>query len=226
MSHARLAPCTTQFFPALSPLPTFSSVVPRSRRYPLSRTGRQYSTYLSAEPQEPCESQTGHGPGGSTRHHPLSDPLRPILFCSLDPSKHEKWMPPSPNWDELPVWRHFQNGRHGNWRNHVFSYNSASRADRNEISVSTSIFLRVKNSIKALTSFYNFYLTHDELPVWRHFQNGQNRAFCFNSASRVDRNEISVSTLMFFRVRNSIKAFTGFYDFYLTHDELPVWCHF
>ena len=114
----------------------------------------------------------GHGPGGSTRH-PLSDPLRPILFCSLDPSKHEKWMPPSPNWDELSVWRHFQNGRHGNWQNHVFAYNSASRVDRNKISVSTPIFLRVRNFIKAFTGFYVFYLAHDELPVWRHFQNGR-----------------------------------------------------
>ena len=41
----------------------------------------------------------------------------------------------------------------------------ASRVDRNEILVSTPIFLRVGNSIKALTSFYDFYLTHDERPV-------------------------------------------------------------
>ena len=113
----------------------------------------------------------GHGPGGSTRH-PLSDPLRPILLCLLDLCEHEKWMPPSPNWDELSVWRRFQNGRHGNWQNHVFAYISASMGDRNEISVSTPIFLRVRNSIKAFTGFYDFYLTHDELPVWRHFQNG------------------------------------------------------
>ena len=172
----------------------------------------------------------GHGPRGSTRH-PLSDPLRPILFCSLDPSKHEKWMPPSPNWDELPVWRHFQNGCHGNWQNHVFAYNSASRVDRNEISVSTPILFRVGNSIKAFTGFYDFYLTHDELPVWLHFQNVRhgnwpNHVFAYNSASRVDRNEISVSTPIFLRVGNSIKALTSFYNFYLTHDELPVWRHF
>ena len=140
-------------------------------------------------------------------------------------------MPPSPNWDELPVWRHFQNGRHRNWQNHVFVYNSASRVDRNEISVSTPIFLRLGNSIKALTSFYDFYLTHDELPVLRHFQNGchenwRNHVFAYNSTARVDRNEISVSTPIFLRVGNSIKALTSFYDFYLTHDELPVWCHF
>ena len=161
----------------------------------------------------------------------LSDPLRPNLFCSLDPSKHEKWMPPSPNWDELPVWRYFQNGHHGNWQNHLFAYNLASRVDRNEISVSTPIFLRVRNSINAFTGFYDFYLTHDELPVWRHFQNGrhrnwQNHVFAHNSASRVDRNEISVSAPIFVRVRNSIKALTNFYDFYMTHDELPVWRYF
>ena len=140
-------------------------------------------------------------------------------------------MPPSPNWDELPVWRHFQNGRHGNWQNHVFAYNSASRVDRNEISLPTPIFLRVRNLIKALTGFYVFYLAHDELPVLRHFQNGrhgngQNHVFAYNSASRVDRNEISVSTLLFVRVRNSIKTLTNFYDFYLTHDKLALWRHF
>ena len=45
----------------------------------------------------------------------------------------------------------------------------------------------------------------------------------YNSASRVDRNEISVSTPIFVRVRNSVKAFTGFYDFYLTHDDLYLY---
>ena len=187
------------------------------------------------------------------------------------------------------MWRHFQNGHQGNWQNHVFSYNSALRVDRNEISVSTPIFLRVRNSIKALTSFYDFYLTHDELPVWHYFRNDhqeiwRNHVFAYNSASRMDRNEISASTPIFlrvgnsikaltsfydfwlmmnylcdaifkmtaleigvfsynsaskvnmewdfsvythiFRVRNSIQAFTRFYDFYLTHDELPVWHHF
>ena len=169
------------------------------------------------------------GPEGPPCRHPLSDPLRPILFCSLDPSKHEKWTPPSPNWDELPVWRHFQNGRHGNWQNHVFAYNSASRVDRNDISVSTPICLRVRNSIKALTNFYGFYLTHDELPVWRHFQNGrygnwQNHVFAYNLASRADRNEISVSTPILLRVRNSVKTVTSFYYFYLTHSSklLPL----
>ena len=44
----------------------------------------------------------GRGPGGSTRP-PRADSPGPIFFCSLDPSKHEKLMPPSPNWDELPT---------------------------------------------------------------------------------------------------------------------------
>ena len=39
----------------------------------------------------------GRGPGGSTRP-PRDDPPRPIFLCFLDPSKHEKLMPPSPNW--------------------------------------------------------------------------------------------------------------------------------
>ena len=46
--------------------------------------------------------------------HPPQERMRPILFCSWDLSEHEKWMPPSPNWDGLPVGRHFQNGRHRN----------------------------------------------------------------------------------------------------------------
>ena len=44
----------------------------------------------------------GHGPRGSTKP-PRADSSGPIFFCSLDPSKHEKLMPPSPNWDELPI---------------------------------------------------------------------------------------------------------------------------
>ena len=34
---------------------------------------------------------------------PPQERMRPILFCSWDLSEHEKWMPPSPNWDGLPV---------------------------------------------------------------------------------------------------------------------------
>ena len=45
---------------------------------------------------------------------PPQERMRPILFCSWDLSEHEKWMPPSPNWDGRPVGRHFQNGRHRN----------------------------------------------------------------------------------------------------------------
>ena len=45
---------------------------------------------------------------------PPQERMRPILFCSWDLSEHEKWMPPSPNWDGLLVGRHFQNGRHRN----------------------------------------------------------------------------------------------------------------
>ena len=31
------------------------------------------------------------------------EPIKPILFCYWDLSQHEKWMPPSPNWDGLPI---------------------------------------------------------------------------------------------------------------------------
>ena len=36
--------------------------------------------------------------------------MKPVLFCHWDLYQHEKWMPPSPNWDGLPIWHHFQNG--------------------------------------------------------------------------------------------------------------------
>ena len=45
---------------------------------------------------------------------PPQERMRPILFSSSDLSEHEKWMPPSPNWNGLPVGRHFENGRHRN----------------------------------------------------------------------------------------------------------------
>ena len=140
-------------------------------------------------------------------------------------------MPPSPNSDELAVWRHFQNGRHGNWQNHVFAYNSTSRVDRNEILVSTPIFLRVRNSMTAFTGFYDFiwlmmYYLCDAIFKMAATEIGKIMFFAYNSASKVDRNEISVPTPIFLRVGNSTKALTSFYGFYLTHDELPVWCHF
>ena len=34
---------------------------------------------------------------------PLQERVRHILFCSWNMSEHEKWRPPSPNWDGLPV---------------------------------------------------------------------------------------------------------------------------
>ena len=59
-------------------------------------------------------SQVVYGPDRPPVHPPPQERMRPILFCSWDLSEHEKWMPPSPNWDGLPVGRHFQNGRHRN----------------------------------------------------------------------------------------------------------------
>ena len=35
--------------------------------------------------------------------------IQPILFCYWAQSQHDKWMPPSPNWDVLPIWRHHVN---------------------------------------------------------------------------------------------------------------------
>ena len=49
-----------------------------------------------------------YGPDRPPVHPPPpQERVRPILFCSWDLSEHEKWMPPSPNWD-------FQNGHHRN----------------------------------------------------------------------------------------------------------------
>ena len=49
-----------------------------------------------------------YGPDRPPVHPPPQERMKPILFCSWDLSKHEKWMPPSLNWDGLPVGRHFQ----------------------------------------------------------------------------------------------------------------------
>ena len=68
--------------------------------------------------------------------------------------------------------------------------------------------------MKALASFYDFYLT--PFLKWPP-RKMANHIFAYNSASRVHRNEILVSTPMFLRVRNSIKALTSFCDFYLIH---------
>ena len=44
----------------------------------------------------------------------------------------EKWMPPSPNWDGLPVGCHFQNGchQHLHFWIYIFDYNSISKIYR------------------------------------------------------------------------------------------------
>ena len=49
-----------------------------------------------------------YGPDRPPVHPPPQERVRPILCCSCDLSEHEKWMPPSPNWDGLPMGRHFQ----------------------------------------------------------------------------------------------------------------------
>ena len=34
----------------------------------------------------------------------LQERMQPILFCYWDLSQDKKWMPPSPNWDGLPIY--------------------------------------------------------------------------------------------------------------------------
>ena len=87
--------------------------------------------------------------------------MRPILFCSWDLSKHEKWMPPSPNWDGLPVGRHFQNGRHQNLWNYIFANNSVSRIDRDKILLSKPMFMWMRNPMITLTNLYDAWLTRN-----------------------------------------------------------------
>ena len=29
--------------------------------------------------------------------------MKPVLFCHWDLYQHEKWMPPLPNWDGIPI---------------------------------------------------------------------------------------------------------------------------
>ena len=60
-----------------------------------------------------CENFIDNSPWARL-HTP--DSMGPVLIYYSDLPIDEKWMPPSRNWDELSVWRHFQNGRQ---RNHI-----------------------------------------------------------------------------------------------------------
>ena len=91
--------------------------------------------------------------------------MRPILFCSWDLSEHKKWMPPSPNWDGLPVGRHFQNGRHQNLWNYIFANNSVSIIDRDNILMSKPMFMLMRNPMITLTNLYDAWLTRTSKPA-------------------------------------------------------------
>ena len=87
--------------------------------------------------------------------------MRPILFCSWDLSEHEKWMPQSPNWNGLPVERHFQNGHHQNLWNYIFAYNSDSGIDRDKILLSKPMFMWMRNPMITLINLYDSWLTRN-----------------------------------------------------------------
>ena len=87
--------------------------------------------------------------------------MRPILFCSWDLSEHETWMPPSPNWDGLPVGRHFQNGHHKNVWNYIFANNSVSRIDRDKVLMSKPMFMWMRNPMITLKNLYDAWLTRN-----------------------------------------------------------------
>ena len=70
---------------------------------------RVNSTDPRTEPGRTPQNMVVYGLDRPPVHNP-SPRMKPIIFCSWDLSQHEKRMPPSPNWDGLLVWRHFQNG--------------------------------------------------------------------------------------------------------------------
>ena len=75
--------------------------------------------------------------------HPPQEPMRPILFCSRDLSKHEKWM-------DYPCDVIFKMAS-VKLVNVRFRYNSASRIDRDKILVSALMFLKMENPMMILT---------------------------------------------------------------------------
>ena len=70
-------------------------------------------------------------------------------------------MSPSPNWDGLPVGRHYQNGRHQNLWNYIFAYNSVSRRDRDKILVSKPMLVWMRNPMITLINPYDSWLTRN-----------------------------------------------------------------
>ena len=86
--------------------------------------------------------------------------VRPILFCSYL-SEHKKWMPPSPNWDGLPVGRHFQYDHHQNVWNYIFANNSVSRIDRDTILMSKPMFMWMRKPMITLRNLYDAWLTRN-----------------------------------------------------------------
>ena len=82
---------------------------------------------------------------------PPQERMRPILFCSWDLSEHEKWMPPSPNWDGLPV-------------DYIYMYvfpPYLRSIDRDKILVSKSMFMWMRNPMITLKSPYDSWLTQN-----------------------------------------------------------------
>ena len=92
-------------------------------------------------------------------HAPLPKEAYFILFLGL--VRNEKWMPPSPNWDGLPVGRHFQNGHHQNLWNYIFASNSVYRRDRDKILVSKPMLVWMRNPMITLINPYDSWLTRN-----------------------------------------------------------------
>ena len=84
-----------------------------------------------------CMSRCYSPWAGYTHHAPPQECMGPGLFCSWDSPEHEKWMPPSPNWDGLSM-------SFTKWPPEnpeiTFAYNSGSKKYRNWILVSAPMF--------------------------------------------------------------------------------------
>ena len=60
---------------------------------------------------------------------------------------------------DYPLGRHFQNGRHTDWWNYMFTNNSVSRIDRDRMLVCKPIFMWMGNPMITLTNIYDSWLT-------------------------------------------------------------------
>ena len=66
-------------------------------------------------------------------------------------------------WTMCTVWCHFQNGLQQRLQNYVFAYNLCSNIHRDNILVSTPMFLRMRNPLVTLLNFYECWFTQNSI---------------------------------------------------------------